>query len=146
VLRTYRSLLYHSVLDRFNNASIASRQTEHAVLPQDAVSDVFQLCDHSKSRVRTPFNEIRLAFHRLTSFFLISCTTEMVNRGAAMISSACRPRDSYARAVLEFACRAPFVSYWCVRVDMLTPGLGFSKMLSVQQRDQLHIIVFALVS
>jgi hypothetical protein len=77
VLRTYRSLLYHSVLDRFNNASIAIRQTEHAVLPQDAVSDVFQLCDHSKSRVRAPFNEIRLAFHRLTSFFLISCTAEI---------------------------------------------------------------------
>ena len=71
----YRSP-HFSALDCLDSDRIAIRSTDHAVLPQDAVRDVFQLRDHSKSRVRASFNEIRLTFHRLTSFFLISCTAE----------------------------------------------------------------------
>jgi hypothetical protein len=66
------ALLFASVLDCLNSDSIAIWLTDDAVLPQDVVSDVFQLRHNSNSRVRAPFNEIRLAFHRLTSFSLLS--------------------------------------------------------------------------
>jgi hypothetical protein len=36
-------------------------------------------------------------------------------------------------AAIEFAFQAPFVNYWRAMVEMSTPGLVFSKMLSVQQ-------------
>src|SRR5258705_7479777 len=44
------------------------------------------------------------------------------------------PDSRFARsAALEFAFRTPFVNYWCVKGDMSTRGLVFSKMLNLQQ-------------
>ena len=79
------ALLFASVLDCLNNDSIEIWLTDDAVLPQDVVSDVFQLRHNSNSRVRAPFNEIRLAFHRLTSFSLLSRTNETGQPRPAMI-------------------------------------------------------------
>jgi hypothetical protein len=106
-----------------------TRSIDDAVLAQNAVGDVFQLCHNPNSRVLAPFHEICLAFHSLT-FFLASSAAKAVNDCVA------RRRAGFeisSFAACEFAFREPLVNYWCTRVDMSPGGLVFSKMLSFQQ-------------
>jgi hypothetical protein len=55
-----------SLRDRLNHGSLATQLAYNAVLAQNAVGDVFQLCHNSNPRALAPFDEAHLGFHRFT--------------------------------------------------------------------------------
>src|SRR5215469_1546481 len=80
-------------------------------------------CAMTPTRGCAPLNEICLAFHRLTSFSLPSCTVKIGEPRSAMILVGVPflTRRAHARAGLKFACQSPFVNYCCERVDIVDP-------------------------
>ena len=61
---------FPSLRNRLHSGSLAAHSTHNAVLAQNAIGDVFQLCHNSNPRAIAPFNEVQLGFHCLTSLHL----------------------------------------------------------------------------